>query len=230
MRRFYPILRRRPSLKGLLLGLLTGVALAGLGLVGSNLYLVWRAGPYIAGSPASAPKARAAIVLGAAVYPGGRPSPVLADRLDVGIGLYREGKVQKLLLSGDRGSGPYNEVDPMRAYVLAQGVPPNDVFVDPGGFDTLDTMYRARELFMIREALVVTQGFHLARAVYTARALGLEATGVASDLRTYRDAGRYAAREWLARANALVELHLLHSRPRLPDEKLDITGDGRQSW
>jgi SanA protein len=152
---------------------------------------------------------------------------MLADRLETGVELYRLGKVEKLLLSGDHGTVPYDEVNAMRTYVIERGVPPEDIFMDHSGFSTFDSMYRARDVFLVTDALVVTQDFHLPRAVYTARALGLEATGVSADRRPYRDTGRLAVREWLARCKAFLQLQVLNSRPRFLGPTIPITGDGR---
>lgn len=203
------------------------ILVAGVGAVAANAYVVARGGMYVAPSGDEAPSAQVAIVLGASVSAAGRPSPMLADRLQTGIGLYESGKVRKLLLSGDHGTIPYDEVNAMRAYVLEHGVPPEDVFMDHAGFSTFDTMYRARDVFLIEDALVVTQQFHLERAVYTARTLGLEATGVAADLRPYRDLERLRIREWFARCKALLQLHVLGSEPRFLGPTIPITGDGR---
>ena len=149
---------------------------------------MWQGGRHRVDGPSNAPSAEVAIVLGAKVWPGGAPSSMLEDRLRTGIELYRPGRVDKLLLSGDHGQSTYDEVNAMRQFVLYRGVPPEDVFMDHAGFSTYDTMYRARDVFQVRDALVVTQGFHLERAVYTARALGMDATGVAADLRPYLNA------------------------------------------
>ena len=210
------------------------VVTAGAGLlaamilfVGSNLFIMWQGGRHRVTGPSEAPNAEVAIVLGAKVWPGGTPSNMLEDRLLTGIELYRQGKVGKLLLSGDHGQVDYDEVNAMRTFVLDRGVPPEDVFMDHAGFSTYDTMYRARDVFQVRDALVVTQGFHLDRAVYTARALGLEATGVPADLRPYQNEGRFAARDWLARLKALLQLHVLRSSPRFLGPPIPISGDGR---
>lgn len=191
-----------------------------------NLLIVTRGGGSVA-APADAPPAQVAIVLGARVGPGGRPSPMLADRLETGLELYRLGRVQKLLLSGDHGTVPYDEVNAMRAYVMERGVPAEDVFMDHAGFSTFDSMYRARDVFLVKDALVVTQDFHLARAVYTARSLGLEATGVSADRRSYLHTDRLVLREWLARCKAFLQLHVLSSEPRFLGPVIPITGDGR---
>jgi len=204
-----------------------GLLAAMILFVGSNLFIMWQGGRHRVVGPSEASKAEVAIILGAKVWPTGTPSNMLQDRLLTGIELYRQGKVGKLLLSGDHGRVSYDEVNAMRAFVLDRGVPPEDVFMDHAGFSTYDTMYRARDVFQVRDALVVTQGFHLDRAVYTARALGLDATGVPADLRPYQNARRFAARDWLARCKALLQLHVLHAPPRFLGPPIPISGDGR---
>ncbi len=197
------------------------------GTVAANAYVVARGGAYVVPSVDQAPSAQVAIVLGASVGADGRPSPMLADRLQTGIELYESGKVRKLLLSGDHGTVPYDEVNAMRTYVMEHGVPPEDVFMDHAGFSTFETMYRARDVFVVEDALVVTQQFHLDRAVYTARALGLQVTGVPADLRPYRGLDRLRIREWFARCKAVLQLHVLGSEPRFLGPAIPITGDGR---
>jgi SanA protein len=115
----------------------------------------------------------------------------------------------------------------MLRYALDQGVPEEDVFTDHAGFSTYDTMYRARDVFKVTSALVVTQGFHLARAVYTARSLGLDATGVQADIQPYANEWRFAVRDWLARAKAFFQLHVTKPEPRFLGPAIPIDGDGR---
>jgi SanA protein len=203
------------------------VVLAGLAVLIPNLVITRSAAGHIVSRPEEAHQAQAAIVLGARVYDDGTPSPMLSDRLETSIALYKLGKVEKLLLSGDHGQTTYDEVNVMLEYVLARGVPDEDVFTDHAGFSTYDTMYRARDVFQVTSALVVTQEFHLARAVYTARALGLEATGVAADIQPYSNEFRFAARDWLARAKAFLQLHVTHPEPRYLGPAIPIEGDGR---
>ncbi len=210
-----------------LVGVAAVVVLFGAAVLVTNLIVTRSAADFIVHTTADAPRAQAAIVLGARVYADGTPSPMLADRLDTGIALYKLGKVKKLLLSGDHGQTEYDEVNVMLAYVLARGVPPWDVFTDHAGFDTYDTMYRAIDVFQVRSALIVTQDFHLARSVYTARALGLEAVGVVADIRPYTDELRNRMREWLARGKAILQLHITHPEPRYLGPPLPIDGDGR---
>lgn len=124
------------------------------------------------------PPAPVALVLGAEVYPDGRPSSFLAGRLDLAARLLRAGTVQVLLLSGDAGAPEYDEPTAMRRYLIAAGVPADRLVVDPFGLDTYDSCLRAQRVFEITDVVVVTQSYHLPRAVGTARALGLRAEGV----------------------------------------------------
>jgi SanA protein len=210
-----------------LVGLGIVVVLCGIAVLVTNLIVTRSADDSIVQHPADAPLAQAAIILGARVYSDGTPSAMLADRLETGIELYKLGKVKKLLLSGDHGQVEYDEVNVMLDYVLARGVPSWDVFTDHAGFDTYDTMYRAIAVFQVKSALIVTQRFHLARSVYTAQQLGLEATGVVADIQPYGGEFRNRMREWLARGKAIFQLHITHPEPRFLGPPLPIDGDGR---
>jgi SanA protein len=196
-------------------------------LLVSNLVMTRSAASHIVRTPNEAPHAQAAIVLGAKVSADGTPSDMLVDRLETGIKLYKLGKVDKLLLSGDHGQVDYDEVNAMLKYVLARGVPDQDVFTDHAGFDTYDTMYRARDVFQVKTAIVVTQKFHLARAVYLARRLGLQATGVVADIQSYPNEWRFALREWPARVKAFMQVNITHPLPRFLGPVIPIEGDGR---
>ena len=154
-------------------------------------------------TPSTAPTDRAAIVFGAAVYGSGRLSPVLRDRMDTAVTLYHDGKVEKILVSGDNSSDDYDEPGAMMAYAIGRGVHPDDIQPDYGGRRTYDTCYRAREIFQLETAILVTQRFHLPRALFTCQRLGVEAVGVMADLRPYRAARFYEVRETLATAVAL---------------------------
>jgi SanA protein len=221
--------RKRRALFWSLLVIGLVVVLAGLAVLVPNLIITQGAKAYIVQTPEEAPHAQAAIILGARIWTDGSPMDMLRDRLETGVRLYEQGKVDKLLLSGEHDQVPYNQVDTMLEYVLGRGVPPEDVFTDNAGLSTYDTMYRARDVFQVESALIVTQDFHLSRAVYTARHLGLDAIGVVADLETYRDYAPNAAREILARVNAIIELHMTRPGPAESGEPLPITGDGRTS-
>jgi vancomycin permeability regulator SanA len=175
-----------------------------------------------------APASECVIVLGAAVFPNGQPSQMLRDRLDVALQLYQSGKTDRILVSGDNGSVDYNEVRVMKNYLVAQGVPEAHVFMDHAGFDTYSTMYRARDVFLVRKALVVTQEFHLLRALYIGDRLGLEVAGVASDPRVYDRADYYRLREYLARVKAFIECEITRPLPRFLGDPIPLH-DGPQS-
>lgn len=177
-------------------------------------------------SPDEARPAEAVIVLGAYVYPDGHPSDMVADRLETAYSLYREGKARKILLTGDHGRVEYDEVNAMRRYLEGKGVPTEDVFMDHAGFDTYDSMYRARDVFQVHDVIVLTQRFHLPRAVYIARQLGLNAQGVVADRHRYLRAEYYEARELAARIKAFGEV-LIGRKPIFLGPAIPITGDGR---
>ncbi len=170
-----------------------------------------------------------AIVLGAKVKADGTPSDILRDRLLTAIDLYRAGSVDKILVSGDDGQVEYDEVNAMRVYLLAASVDPDDIFLDHAGFDTYDSMIRARKVFGVAKAIVVTQTYHLPRALYLADAFGIDAQGVAADRQTYLGIFRYEARELLADVKAVIDV-VLHASPHFLGETIDVTGDGRMTW
>lgn len=165
------------------------------------------------------------IVLGCQVHADGTPSAMLEDRLLGGIRLYQQGAAPKLLLSGDHGTEQYDEVNAMRDYALAAGVPSADVFMDHAGFSTYDTVYRAKAIFGAKKVLIVTQQYHLSRTLYIANALGLEAYGFASD---YRDYGSWLynnGRECLARVKDFG-MAILQPKPTFLGDPIPLTGDG----
>ena len=140
------------------------------------------------------------IVLGCLVRSNGEPSDMLADRLSRGIELYFSRAAPKLLMSGDHGREEYDEVSVMKQYAVSADVPSSDVFMDHAGFSTYDSIDRAKEIFGADKIIIVTQEYHLYRAMYIAEALGIEAYGVSADLRSYRGQLGRDVREILARA------------------------------
>jgi SanA protein len=168
---------------------------------------------------ALAPEAKVALVFGAGLLSAEEPGPVLAERLNTGIALYQAKRVKKILVSGDNSDRRHDETRAMKHYLVERGVPPADVVSDFAGFSTYDTCYRAKEIFGVRQALLVTQGFHLPRALYIANALGIDAHGVAAD--EGHDAGGYELRELWARPLALAMV-LFRAEPRLLGPKLPI--------
>jgi vancomycin permeability regulator SanA len=154
------------------------------------------------------PPAPVGLVLGAQVYPDGTPSPFLAARLDLAKQLFDAGKVQVLLVSGDNMAPEYNEPDAMRDYLIDAGVPADKVVADYAGFDTYDSCARAKRIFGVSKLIMVTQAYHLPRAVATCRALGVDATGVGDDTsRQYVNAWRRGAiRDQVACVKTVVDL------------------------
>ena len=153
-----------------------------------------------------APERSAALVFGAAVRPGGYLSTVLRDRMDTAVALYHDDIVDTLVVSGHQNESGYDEPASMRAYAISQGVLASDITTDVYGDRTFDTCYRARDVFRLESILLVTQEFHLPRALLTCRGLGLDAAGVRADMRTYRGSSWYEFRETMATLAAIVDL------------------------
>lgn len=159
----------------------------------------------------------AAVVFGAGLWGDGSPTPVLRDRVSTAAQLYFAGKVQKLLMSGGQPSGRYNEPEAMRAYALSLGVPDEAIILDYAGDRTYDTCFRARHIFGLKQAVLVTQQFHLPRALYLCTALGIQADGVAADLRQYRRGALFYwnLREIPATLTAFWDVHITRPQPLL---------------
>ena len=168
--------------------------------------------------------ADAVIILGAGVYGNGDLTPILKDRVDTAVLVYQAGRAKKILVSGDNGSLAYNEVVPIWEYLRAANIPEEDIFLDYAGFDTYDTMYRARVVFEVGSAIVVTQSFHLPRAVFLAHALGIKIQGISPS----KDKGTFfnSLREIPARIKAVGDV-VLKSTPTYLGERIPISGDGR---
>ncbi|MDA0185012.1 YdcF family protein [Solirubrobacter phytolaccae] len=187
-------------------------------------------GKGVADEPKEVPRAQAALVLGAQVMPNGAPSSMLSDRITAAAELYKAGRVDKLLLSGDHGRKQYDEVGTMRDILLKQGIPAEDIFTDHAGFDTWDSAQRAKRVFAAHSVVVVTQKFHMARALYDARKAGLDATGYAADKRDYgRVMPRLRVREAAARVKTVGDA-VTGAEPHFLGPVIPITGDGRLSW
>ena len=170
-------------------------------VAGTNIYIVSRASDRIISSEDALllTDVDCVLVLGCFVRPDGSPSNMLYDRLDVGTSLYLDGAAPKILMSGDHGRTEYDEVNNMKQFALDREIPAEDIFMDHAGFSTYDSMYRARDIFACKKIIIVTQEYHLYRALYVAESLGIEAYGVAADSREYvgqwtRDIREVAAR------------------------------------
>lgn len=167
------------------------------------------------------PSLRAAIVFGAGLLHDGTPSPVLKDRVSTAAQLYLAGKVEKILLSGDNRFIDYNEPASMQRYALSLGVPEEDIILDYAGRRTYDTCYRAKEIFGLQEAILVTQRYHLPRALFTCRSLGLTANGVIADMRDYHPNSLrfWSLREIPATLVAVWQVWVSHPLPVLGDKE-----------
>lgn len=167
-----------------------------------------------------------ALVLGAGVRADGSPSDVLRDRLDEALRLYRAGRVQRIIVSGDHAGPDYDEPNAMRRYLEENGVAPEAVFMDHAGLDTYSSVWRAKHVFGASRIVVVTQSFHLSRALWCARALGMQAEGSAADVRVYRGIVWLELREIASRTKALVDVGIGRT-PRHRGAPIDLAGDGR---
>ena len=162
------------------------------------------------------PSEPVAIVFGAGVWADGTPTPMLADRVEGAVELYRLGRVNKILMTGDNATPEYNEVVAMQQYAERLGVPSQDIKLDYAGFSTYESCYRAKVIFGVERAVLITQKYHLPRAVYTCNQLGIQAVGLGTpDWGKFRDDSMrfYTQREVLAVIKAIVELHIIRPKP-----------------
>lgn len=166
------------------------------------------------------------IVLGAGLRPDGNPTWMLEDRIKVGDELYKNHAAPKIIMSGDHGRESYDEVNAMKKYAKNEGVPSKDIFMDHAGFETYDTMYRARDVFGAKKVIIVTQQYHLYRAMYAAKKLGLDAYGVSATKRKY-DNKQWIRdiREWLARVKIFGKC-IIKPKPKFLGKKIDLKGSG----
>lgn len=216
--------------------LLLVVVLAVVGstlLLGMNQYVRWKGGQQIVTDETTSYSkknpADCAMVLGASVTANRTPSPMLRDRLDRGIELYKKGIVRKLLLSGDNGQVEYNEVETMKAYALKHGVKKQDIFLDHAGFSTYESVYRAQSVFQVKTMIVVTQQYHEYRALYIAEKLGVTAEGISATQKSYAGDTMREIREILARTKDLVKC-VYKPEPTFLGSAIPISGNGKKSW
>jgi SanA protein len=210
---------------------LTGlVALLCLLVVGSNAYILLTTEGEATSDVADVPPAEVAIVPGALVNADGKMSGMLADRVKQASLLWHAGKVSKILVSGDHGQWTYDEPDTMRKALVRDGVKPEDIFEDHAGFDTWATMVRARSIFNVKNAVVVTQGFHMPRALFLAEEAGIHASGLLADQHHWGYQGEKSEiREVFSRVKAIWDTTVdtpAMAGPRIPIQ----TSDGRESW
>jgi SanA protein len=217
------MLRRR------VLWIAAGFVVAGTLLVAAANAIVLLGAGRAGHDAAAEPHAQVALVLGSFVYPDGRVNVMLADRLAAAAALYRDHRVDRILVSGDHGRVDYDEVNTMRRDLVRRGVPDGVIFTDHAGFDTWDSMVRARKVFEVKSAIVVTQGFHMARALWLGRRAGLEVHGLVADRSGYGTEGKKSqAREVLARVKAVEDV-VTGAPPRFLGPMVPVTGSAQAS-
>lgn len=196
------------KLIGGLVKLLLALAIAAvLFVVGVNAAIILGTrGEIVDEASAASFDADAIVVLGASVMPDGTPSDILKSRLDQGITLYFAGAAPKIIVSGDNGTESYNECWAMKRYAISRGVPSEDVFCDHAGFSTYETMYRAHHVFGAERVVIATQTYHLYRAIFDAKGVGMEAVGVSDDDRAYVSQHWYDLREIPARTKDFLQV------------------------
>lgn len=206
--------------------LITGVVCV-LAVFGMNIYMKNKVNNRIFTTPEAYNKSSAdcILVLGAAVYDNGTLSYMLRDRLDYGIALYKNGAAPKMIMSGDHGREHYDEVNAMKNYAIECGVPSEDIFMDHAGFSTYDSMYRAKEIFGAENVIVVTQKYHLYRALYIGDKLGIDVCGVSSDQQQYAGQMQREIREMLARCKDMVKV-LARQKPQYLGEAIPLWNSG----
>ena len=213
--------------KKILIALLVAVLLIGLCVLGVNIFVKSSVSDKIVTvEKAKDMNADCIIVLGAGLRPDGKPTWMLEDRINVGDELYKNHAAPKIIMSGDHGRESYDEVNAMKKYAKSEGVPSKDIFMDHAGFETYDTMYRARDVFGAKKVIIVTQKYHLYRAMYAAKKLGLDAYGVSATKREY-DNKQWIRdiREWLARVKIFGKC-ITKPKPKYLGKKIDLKGSG----
>lgn len=214
-------------IKRLIVLMLCGVLICGIGVLGIDLYVVKSTEKYILTPETAGSGYDCILVLGCGVW-GKTPSHMLEDRLLQGIELYENGASGKMLMSGDHGQENYDEVNVMKDFAAERGVDTDDIFMDHAGFSTYESMYRAKDIFRAEKILIVTQDYHLHRAIYDARALGIEAYGVASNPREYGGQLYRDIREILARNKDFVYC-IIKPEPTYLGDEIPVWGNGNST-
>lgn len=216
------ILEKRHLERGaIFFALVGGAMLLCIGATNAIMYVETK--PYIYNNAESAPTAEVVVIPGAAVYVNHTLTSIFQNRVDLAIQLYMAKKAQKILVSGDNSTIVHNEVNPVHTYLIAKGIPDQDIFLDHAGFDTYSTMYRAHSIFGVTSMLIASQSFHLPRAVFIARELGIQAYGVDADV-GHIPLYNYV-REAFAEERAIFDV-LLMRKPKYLGDPIPITGDG----
>ena len=218
--------REKNMLKILIIIILILCALIGIMMLSINFYVVNKTKSKIVTEKQAKEleNVDCILVLGAGIW-GDKPSPMLEDRLLQGIALYNNQTSSKIIMSGDHGKEEYDEVNVMKDFAIEKGVKSEDIFMDHAGFSTYDSVYRAKEIFKAQKIIIVTQKYHLHRALYVAEKLGIEAYGVASDPREYRGQVVRELREVLARDKDFFKC-IIKPEPTYLGDTIPVSGNG----
>lgn len=197
-----------------------------IAVVGINAYILHYTKPYIVSlEQLENEKFDCVMILGAGLW-SGEPSPMLQERLDFGVEAYKTGCTDRMLMTGDHGRKEYDEVNKMKEVAIKEGIPANQIFLDHAGFSTYESMYRAKEIFEVKKVVIVTQKYHLYRAIYNARKLGIEAYGYPAENLQYPITNDI--REAIARVKDFVWC-ILKPEPTYLGETIPITADASLS-
>ena len=215
--------------KKIFIAIVVGAMATMFAILAINFYINSQSKTYIFQDMNDLPETKVVLILGAKVYERGIMSGMFQDRVETAFDLYDKGKVEKILISGDHGREDYDEVNTAKDHLLDKGVDEEDIFLDHAGFDTYDSLYRAKEIFEVSSVIVVTQNFHLPRAVYIGRKLDLEIYGLSADRHLYANIDYNESREILSKVKAFLDI-TLRAKPKFLGEKIPISGDSEKSW
>lgn len=193
-----------------------------------NLYVCRSVTGRISHNVESFEKTQAVLLLGAGVYGDKRVSSILEDRIIAAVDLYKKGKASKILVSGDHGTVSYDEVNVIKLHLVNNGIPESDIFTDHAGFSTYDSIIRAKDVFCVQSMIIVSQKYHLFRALYIADRCGLKIHGYPADRQNYKKYKYYMAREAAARTKDFIKI-IFKIKPKFLGGKIPITGDGSKT-
>jgi len=200
------------------------IVIAIASLIVINLYMCESVSDQIVNESSSFENVDCILVLGAGVK-NGQPTPMLSDRLSESVFLYKVNASSRILMSGDHGTKNYDEVNAMKKFAISKGIPTSHIFMDHAGFSTYESIYRAKEIFQAKKIIIVTQEYHLYRALYIANELGVEAVGVSATKRDYGGQFLRDAREFLARGKDFVTC-IMKPEPTYLGEEIPVSGNG----
>ncbi|MBZ9630227.1 YdcF family protein [Salegentibacter sp. LM13S] len=206
--------------KKLILAFSLFVILSILIIFGLEAYILKETSNLIYSEISEIPSAKTGIILGASVHSDGKLSPILEDRVETAYQLYKQNKIENFLISGDHRTDDYDEVNSIKNHLERKGVPPEDIILDHSGFDTYDSMFRAKAVFEIEDAIVITQKFHLPRSLYIAKNLDAEYKGLEAAPVAYTSSETIKRREQLANFKAIWEL-IINQQPTTLEKQPD---------